>query len=61
MYPEKVNLGCWKSSIEINFNAKGITTEHRISHLPQHPLCEQINLHFENNFVTMNHYCYFAQ
>jgi hypothetical protein len=44
MYPEKVNLSCWKSSREINFNAKGITTEHGLSHLPQYPLCELINL-----------------
>jgi len=44
MYPEKVNLSCWKSSKEINFNAKGLTNEHGISHLPQYPLCELINL-----------------
>jgi hypothetical protein len=62
MYPEKVNLSCWKSSREIHFNAKGITTELGISHLPQYPLFELINLqHFENNFVSMNHYCYSAQ
>jgi len=62
MYPEKVNLSCWKSSREMNFNAKGITTEPGISHLPQYPLCELINLqHFENNFLLMNHYCYCAQ
>jgi hypothetical protein len=35
IYPEKINLSCWKSSREMNFNAKGITTERGISHLPQ--------------------------
>ena len=62
IYPEKVDLSCLKRSTEINFNAKGVTTEHGISHLPQYPLCELINLHqLENNSVPMNHYCYSAQ
>jgi len=59
---KKANLSCWKTATEINFNAKGATTEHGISHLPQYSLCELVNSHhLENTFVPMNHYCYSAQ